>query len=316
MKKKKCVYFYVCVCVLKGKNECHWQQYNLKAIIQINLCSRLYFVGDTHGQRQPTEWIHLCFECPSCLMAIPEALAHKDMSQLRQTHPRLTAAFVMTRLWWWWEGKQTWLFICSTLEILWINYEGRRKSNEAFQSFALFPFQKKIWSNDHVIKHYWPFVAFRRFQQCRVFAVSIWTADRTVAAAVSAMTLIAVRFGPAPTRPTALHLYVLLRKRARAAVLAMGVQQGGGVPAAAVTALRGEAEVGPTLVVTSNPVQLCHRAAPRGPSRQGAAGRGCSAPWGSILVLQNCEVVGFGIWIFRHQEMCCACFRSIGWMQK
>lgn len=68
-------------------------------------------------------------------------------------------------------------------------------------------------------------MAFRGFQQRRVFAGAIGAARRLVAVAlVAAAALVAVRFGSAPARPTALHLHVLFGERAGAGVLAVLVR--------------------------------------------------------------------------------------------
>lgn len=75
-----------------------------------------------------------------------------------------------------------------------------------------------------------------------------------MAVAVIAVAVVAVRFGTTAAGPATVHLYVLLRERARTGVLAMFVQRGSRVLAAAVAALRGEAQVRPTLAVATHPV--------------------------------------------------------------
>lgn len=79
---------------------------------------------------------------------------------------------------------------------------------------------------------YLPLVAFRRFQQRRVFAVAVGAANGLVA-----VTVVAVRFGPAAAGSAALHLHVFLRGRAGAGAIAVVEGRRRGILPAAVAAL-------------------------------------------------------------------------------
>lgn len=119
-----------------------------------------------------------------------------------------------------------------------------------------------LWSSDLHL----PLVAFRRFQQRRVFAVAVGAGHGLVA-----VTVVAVRFGPTAAGSAALHLHIFLRGRAGAGAIAVVEGRRRGILPAAVAALRLEAQVGPALAEAAHPVQLCHGAAAGRSPRQGAA---------------------------------------------
>lgn len=172
------------------------------------------------------------------------------------------------------------------------------------QRFAVAHTQASPLSSNHF---HLPLVAFRRFQQCRVFAVATGAARGLVTLAV-----VAVRLGPAATGSTALHLHIFLCGWAGAVVLG---RRWGILPAAAVAALWLEAEVGPALAKAAHAMQLRHGAAPGRSPRQRATLSRRSAPWGFPFI-QDCEEILLGVWIFWHEEMrCLACSRRVNKMK-
>ena len=115
--------------------------------------------------------------------------------------------------------------------------------------------------------------------------------------ALVATALVSMGLCPTPARPAALHLHVFLGQLAGAVAPRRG-GRGALQGPAAVTALRGQPQVGATLAVAPHAAELGHGAAPGGPPGHGAA----QASQGPVLILQIGEVVQLGVRVLRHEE--------------